>query len=107
MGEREFNAMKRGAYLINIARGAVVDEIALISALEHKLIGGACLDVFAEEPLPRSSPLWSLPNVIITPHSSGLTTDYDERNATLIADNLHRYHNGESLLNTVNLGTGL
>lgn len=107
MGEREFNAMKRGAYLINIARGAVVDEIALISALEHKLIGGACLDVFTEEPLPRSSPLWSVPNVIITPHSSGLTTDYDERNAALIADNLHRYHNGESLLNTVNLGTGL
>ena len=63
MGEREFCAKKRGAYLINIARGAVVDEIALISALERKLIGGACLDVFEAEPLPRSSPLWTLPDV--------------------------------------------
>jgi phosphoglycerate dehydrogenase-like enzyme len=107
MGEREFNAMKRGAYLINIARGAVVDEIALISALARKLIGGACLDVFAEEPLPRSSPLWTLPNVIITPHSSGLTTDYDERNAALIVGNLRRYHDGEPLLNTVDLGSAL
>ena len=54
-----------------------------------------------------SSPLWTLPNVIITPHSSGLTTDYDERNAALIADNLRRYNDGEPLLNTVNLSTGL
>lgn len=107
MGEREFCAKKRGAYLINIARGAVVDEIALISALERKLIGGACLDVFEAEPLPRSSPLWTLPNVIITPHSSGLTTDYDERNAALIVDNLRRYHDGAPLLNTVDLGTAL
>jgi phosphoglycerate dehydrogenase-like enzyme len=60
-----------------------------------------------EEPLPESSPLWTFPNVIITPHSSGVTTDYDERNAALIANNLHRYHNGEPLLNVVNIATEL
>ena len=107
MGDREFKAMKRGAHFINIARGAVVDESALISALQHKLIGGACLDVFAEEPLPDSSPLWAFPNVIITPHSSGVTTDFDERNAVLIADNLRRYLHGQSLTNIVDLETDL
>jgi phosphoglycerate dehydrogenase-like enzyme len=60
-----------------------------------------------EEPLPESSPLWTFPNVIITPHSSGVTTDYDERNAALIADNFRRYLNGEPLTNVVNLGTDL
>jgi D-2-hydroxyacid dehydrogenase (NADP+) len=106
-GRTRIQRDKGGAYLINVARGAVVDEIALTSALERKLIGRACLDFFAEEPLPRSSPLWTLPNVIITPHSSGLTSDYDERNAALIVDNLRRYHDREPLLNTVDLGTAL
>jgi phosphoglycerate dehydrogenase-like enzyme len=83
-----------------------VDEIALISAIARKLIGGACLDVFAEKPLARSSPLWTLPNVIITPHSSGLTTDYDERNAVIVG-NLRPYQDGEPLLNTVDLSSAL
>ena len=106
MGEKEFRTMKRGAFLINIARGAVVDENAFISALNQKLIGGACLDVFVEEPLPESSPLWDFANVIITPHSSGVTTDYDERNAALITNNLERYCAGMPLHNVVNLSMG-
>lgn len=101
IGEQEFKAMKRSAYLINIARGAVVDEDALVSALEDKSIAGACLDVFEQEPLPERSPLWSFPNVIITPHSSGVTTDYDERNAALISENFHRYLAGGPLRNVI------
>jgi phosphoglycerate dehydrogenase-like enzyme len=107
IGEREFAVMKSSAYFINIARGAVVDEDALVSALENKKIAGACLDVFEQEPLPEQSPLWSFPNVIITPHSSGVTTDYDERNAALIADNFRRYNSGHKLTNIVNVETDL
>jgi phosphoglycerate dehydrogenase-like enzyme len=107
IGEREFGVMKPSAYFINIARGAVVDEAALVSAIENRNIAGACLDVFEQEPLPEQSPLWSFPNVIITPHSSGVTTDYDERNAALIADNFRRYNGGNKLTNIVDVETDL
>jgi len=103
IGEPEFKAMKSSAFLINIARGAVIDETALVAALEQKTIAGACLDVFLEEPLPDHSPLWRFANVTITPHSSGVTTDYDERNAALIVDNLERYHSGQPLRNVIDL----
>jgi len=82
-------AMKPGAWLINVARGAVVDEAALVSALRERRIGGAVLDVFAEEPLPAAHPLWALDNAVITPHISGPSTP--EEINPLFADNLQRY----------------
>jgi len=82
-------AMRSGAWLINVARGAVVDEAALVSALRERRIGGAVLDVFAEEPLPSAHPLWALANAVITPHISGPSTP-DEINP-IFADNLQRY----------------
>ncbi len=97
IGERELQAMRSNALLINVARGGVLDEPALIRALNERRIAGACLDVTAEEPLPRTSPLWSLPGVIITPHLSGLTTGYAHRLAELFADNIRRFINGEEL----------
>ena len=92
-------AMKANAVLINVSRGAVVDEAALISALAAERIAGAALDVFEEEPLPSSSPLWGLENVIITPHVAGNTRRYHEKAAALFSENLQRYLNNEPLLN--------
>jgi phosphoglycerate dehydrogenase-like enzyme len=94
-------AMKPGAVIINIARGDVIDEQALLTALVQGPIGGAVLDVFPEEPLPSESPLWKLPNVIISPHISGFTPHYDERATDIFAENLRRYVAGEPLLNVV------
>jgi phosphoglycerate dehydrogenase-like enzyme len=92
-------AMKPTAYLYNIARGAIIDESALIAALREGVIAGAGLDVFEEEPLPQSSELWGMQNVIITPHVAGLTPYYFDRFAKLFADNLRRYLRGERLNN--------
>jgi D-2-hydroxyacid dehydrogenase (NADP+) len=91
--------MKPGAYLYNIARGAVVDEKALIEALAEGRLGGAGLDVFETEPLPVDSPLWQMPNVFITPHVSGLTPHYFKRFAGIFAANLQRYLQGTPLSN--------
>ncbi len=91
--------MKKTAVLINVARGAVVDEAALISALAAERIAGAGLDVFEEEPLPPTSPLWNLNNVIISPHVAGNTANYHERAAALFIENLERYVEKRSLLN--------
>lgn len=99
IGEDELRAMKSNAYLVNIARGRVIDEAALIRALQEGWIAGAGLDVAAEEPLPSSSPLYSMPNVIITPHISGVSNRYGERLTALFADNLRRYCQGEPLRN--------
>jgi len=98
--------MKSSAVLINISRGGVIDEAALIDALRAGTIGGAALDVFEREPLPASSPLWELPNVILSPHVSGFTLRYDERAMTLFAENLRRYIAGQVLLNEVDLQRG-
>jgi phosphoglycerate dehydrogenase-like enzyme len=98
--------MKSSSVLINIARGNVVDEAALISALAAEQIGGAALDVFAEEPLPSTSPLWNLDNVIISPHVSGNNTRYHEKAATLFAENLRRYVNNHPLLNRIDRDHG-
>ena len=106
IGAPEIAAMKPDAWLVNIARGAIVDQDALIEALEAERIGGACLDVFAEEPLPEESPLWDLPNVILTPHNSWSSPHLEERAADLFLENLRRYVTGEPLLNVVDKKAG-
>ena len=94
-------AMKPDAYLINTSRGPVVDEAALIDALRSGRLAGAYLDVFETEPLPDESPLWTMPNVLVTPHASDNVHGWPRRFATLFADNLDRWRTGEPLLNVV------
>ena len=101
IGEAEFRAMQPGAVLINIARGAVVDEAALIEALRSGHLGGAALDVFSREPLPPDSPLWDLPNVLLTPHSMSTALEENELLVELFCDNLRRYLDGRPLRNVV------
>lgn len=93
------NGMKKTAVLINIGRGAVVDEAALISALAAEKLRGAMLDVFEQEPLPPTSPLWKLPNVIISPHVAGVNQQYHELAAGVFIENLQRYIEKRPLLN--------
>jgi len=100
-GEPEFAAMKKSAVLINIARGDVIDEAALIRALQGGTIAGAALDVFETEPLPAASPLWGMENVIISPHLAGNTDHYNEAAAEVFAANLERFLAGDELLNIV------
>lgn len=99
IGEEELRAMKSSAYLVNVARGRVVDEQALIRALREGWIAGAGLDVAETEPLPSHSPLYGLPNVILTPHIAGVSVHYEKRLAELFADNLRRYRTGQPLIN--------
>ncbi len=106
IGERELRAMKPTAYIINIARGSVIDEAALTKALKEKWIAGAGLDVFEKEPLPQDSELWTLPNVIITPHVAGLMPDYNARAMEVFCENLRRYLAGEPLLNMIDRTRG-
>ena len=106
MSRREFGLMKKTAILINACRGPVVDEAALVRALNEKWIGGAALDVFEQEPLPPESELWGMENVILTPHISGGTPVYMERAVELFCDNLRRYLAGEPLRNTVQVDRG-
>ncbi len=96
-GER-LRAMRRDAYLINVGRGAQVDEAALADALRNHRIAGAALDVFEQEPLPAESPLWELDNLLITPHTAGLTEKLWQRHYALFSENLRRYLAGEPLL---------
>ena len=96
--------MRTNAWLINISRGKVVDEDALIRALRRGEIGGACLDVAREEPLPEDSELWSLPNAIITPHNSGWSPLNLERGTELFLENLRRFAEGRPLKNRVRAG---
>lgn len=101
-----FQAMKPSAFLVNIARGEVCDEQALIHALEQEQIAGAALDVFEHEPLSTESPLWNMSNVFVTPHLSGITSHYNERAATIFEANLRRYLGGEQLYNVVDRERG-
>lgn len=101
IGAAELRAMGSGAYLINIARGQLVDEGTLVEALKDGTIAGAALDVFDREPLPEASELWDLPNVIVTPHISGGVPDYDARATEIFCDNLRRYLAGKPLRNVV------
>lgn len=93
--------LPRHARLINIARGEVVDEPALIEALRAERLAGAYLDVFQQEPLPENSPLWDLPNVLVTPHNAGAASGNDRRIYEMFLENLGRWHRGEALLNEV------
>jgi phosphoglycerate dehydrogenase-like enzyme len=106
VNEDILNAMKKTAILINVARGSVVDEAALISALAAEKIAGAALDVFEEEPLPATSPLWNLTNVIISPHVGGSSSRYNEKAAALFAENLQRYLEKRPLLNKIDRKRG-
>ncbi len=101
VGENELRMMKPTAYLINVARGEVVDETALVRALEQRWIAGAGLDVFATEPLPVDSQLWELPNAVISPHVSGGIEGELELATDLFVDNLKRYLKGDRLRNVV------
>ncbi|MEH2160750.1 MAG: D-2-hydroxyacid dehydrogenase [Nostoc sp.] len=104
--EAALRSMRQSAYLINIARGAIVDEAALLTALSEGWIAGAGLDTVATEPLPPASPLWSLPNAFITPHCSALSPRLRERIAQLFLDNLKRYQTGQPLRNVVDKKAG-
>ena len=106
IGAKEIAAMKPTAYLVDISRGGVVDLAALVAALRDRKIAGAALDVFPEEPLPPESPLWKLPNVILTPHIAGFSAHYDERAVALFIENMNRYQAGLPLYNRVDLSRG-
>ncbi len=99
--EEMFKAMKSTAFLVNVGRGPIINENALIKALKKGWIAGAGLDVFETEPLPADSPLWGMDNVIISPHISGMTPAYDERVVDLFVTNLRRFLANEPLLNLV------
>lgn len=98
--------MKFGSYLINVARGPLIDDAALIEALQQQRIAGAALDVFDQEPLPADSPFWSLENVLITPHTAAVTEKLWDRHYDLIVENLNRLLAGEALLNEVDKHRG-
>ncbi|MBI2150070.1 MAG: D-2-hydroxyacid dehydrogenase [Acidobacteria bacterium] len=106
IGAERIALLNRGAIIVNVARGRIVVESAMIDALQTGRLGGAVLDVFDREPLPEASPLWTLPNVVITPHSSGFRADHWQDSIDLFSDNLRRYQLGEPLLNVVDPKAG-
>lgn len=106
IGEKELKAMKPTAYIINIARGNIIDEKALIHALEEKQIAGAGLDVTAKEPLPAESPLWDMENVILSPHVSGGMEEYVAHATDLFCENLKRYLTSRKLRNIIDRKLG-
>ncbi len=106
IGEGELAAMKPHAYIVNIGRGEVIDQAALIEALKSGQIGGAGLDVFEREPLEADSPLWELENTILTPHISGANRGYMDKACELFAENLRRFRKGMPLLNRLDAALG-
>ena len=106
IGKRELDRIKRGALLVNVARGKLVDDDAVIEALRDGRLGGAALDVFSQEPLDPASPYWDLPNVLVTPHTSGAMQDYWKPLVALFTDNLRRFEKGEPLRNVVDKKAG-
>jgi phosphoglycerate dehydrogenase-like enzyme len=106
IGARELALLPPGAVVVNVSRGGIVDEAALGAALLAGALRGAALDVFATEPLPASSPLWGLPNLLVLPHVSGTSHRFWRRETDLIVANLRRYLAGDRLLNTVDKHAG-
>ncbi len=106
LGARELGLLPAGAFVVNVGRGELVDEAALVDALRKEHLAGAGLDVFADEPLPPTSPLWALPGVIVTPHVSGTFPGYMERIIPLFCENLRRYLAGRPLVNIVDPAQG-
>jgi glyoxylate/hydroxypyruvate reductase len=106
LGARRFGLMRRGAVLVNVSRGAVVDEEAMVDALRRGHLGGAFLDVFAAEPLPADSPLWALPNVVISPHSASTVDTENELITELFCENLRRWLDGRPLRNVYDRAAG-
>ncbi|HEX8025560.1 MAG TPA: NAD(P)-dependent oxidoreductase, partial [Candidatus Limnocylindrales bacterium] len=99
-------AMKPGAWLINVARGRLVDEGALLRALREGRIGGAALDVFREEPLGPGAPFWDVPNLVVTPHTAWSSARVLDRSVELFCDNLRRFRDGQPLRNVVDPAAG-
>jgi phosphoglycerate dehydrogenase-like enzyme len=106
IGAEEIALMKPGARLVNVARGSLLDEAALLQALEGGKLGGAALDVVASEPLPPESPLWKAPNLLITPHTSAISDRLWERETSLLMEQLERWFDGRELLNRVDFSRG-
>ncbi|MBE3575179.1 MAG: D-2-hydroxyacid dehydrogenase [Firmicutes bacterium] len=106
LDERAFSAMKKGAVFVNVGRGPTVDEQALVRALQEGHLYGAALDVFEQEPLPADSPLYQMPNVLVTPHVAGINPRYMDRAVASFAENLRRFLQGEPLLHLVNKEMG-
>ncbi len=106
IGDEQLTQMKRGARIINVARGSLLDETALISALESGALAGAAIDVAQREPLPASSPLWRAPNLFITPHTSALSDRLWRRETAMLVDLLERWFDGRELFNRVDFGRG-
>ncbi|MCZ7572490.1 MAG: D-2-hydroxyacid dehydrogenase [Ardenticatenaceae bacterium] len=106
LGPREFAAMKDDAWLVNVARGEIADEAALLRALDEGRIGGACLDAFAQEPLPPESPFWDHPRVVVTPHNASVSPRTEARSLALALENFDRYLRGETLRNVVDKQAG-
>ena len=98
--------MRPGAVLINVGRGPLVDETALIAALREKRIGGAALDVFDQEPLPAGHAFYTLDNLLLSPHSADHTADWKQRAMQMFLDNFERYRKGEPLRNVVDKSRG-
>jgi phosphoglycerate dehydrogenase-like enzyme len=106
IGTDALGVMKPTAFLINVSRGPLIDDKALIAALRNRQIAGAALDVFAEEPLPADSPYWSLENCLITPHTAAVTSKLWDRHYSLLAENLRRFLAGQPLLGVVDKNAG-
>jgi phosphoglycerate dehydrogenase-like enzyme len=105
-GVAQFDAMSSRARFLNIGRGALVDEAALLAALQQGGIAGAALDVFVEEPLPPQSPFWTAPNCLVSPHMSGDYAEFETTMADQFIENWHRYRAGETLMNLVDKRLG-
>ena len=106
IGAEQLALLNRGAVLVNVARGKIIDEAAMIAALKSEHLGGAVLDVFEREPLDPASPLWTLPNVVISPHIASLRPDHWDDVIDLFSENLRRFERGDSLLNIVDVNAG-
>ena len=103
---RVIGAMRQGAYIYNIGRGAIIDQEALVQALQDGRLGGAGLDVTDPEPLPADSPLWDMPNVLITAHTAGSSPAYWERASEIVVENVRRWQARESLVNVIDVEHG-